>query len=122
MDVQEVRSGDIVTAVRRGTADVGVVTSAPLEDLRFERYCRDRLCVVVPAAHRLRVRQAAFADLLEYDFVALDDTANTTQSMKSTANALGAYLRLRVQVQSFEAVCRLVAAGSGHRAACPKAR
>ncbi|WBY01039.1 LysR family transcriptional regulator [Ramlibacter tataouinensis] len=113
VDVQEVRSGDIVAAVRRGTVDVGVVTSAPLEDLHFESYCRDRLCVVVPAAHRLRVRQAAFADLLEYDFVALDDTANTTQSMKSTANALGAYLRLRVQVQSFEAVCRLVAAGQG---------
>jgi DNA-binding transcriptional LysR family regulator len=33
--------------------------------------------------------------------------------MKREANALGAFLRFRVQAQSFEAVCRLVAAGQG---------
>lgn len=56
IDVQEVRSGDIVEAVRQGEADIGVVTTEPVEDLRFERYAPDPLCVVVPAAHRRRAR------------------------------------------------------------------
>jgi len=113
VDLQEARSGDIVEAIRNGDADVGVVTTTPTEDLRFESYSSDRLCVIVPATHPLRVKRISFADLLACDFVTLDDTANTTQTIKEKAHALGAILRLRVQVQSFEAVCRLVAADQG---------
>jgi DNA-binding transcriptional LysR family regulator len=113
LDVHEARSRDIVEAVRKGLADVGVVTSPPVSDLHFERYCGDRLCVIVPARHSLRRRRIAFVDLLDYDFVGLVDSAMTTQMMKQTAEAAGKFLRLRVQVQSFEAVCRLVAAGQG---------
>lgn len=113
IDVQELRSGDIVEAIRKGDADVGVVTSQPVSDLRFESCGPDSLCLIVPADHRLRAKRISFAQLLEYDFVALADTANTTQIMKREASALGAFLRLRIQVQSFEAVCRLVAAGQG---------
>lgn len=113
LDVRELRSGEIVEAVRQGLADVGVVTASPEADLRFEPYCRDRLCIVVPARHALRARSVAFADLLDYDFVGLDDSAMTTQTMKKTAEGAGRFLRLRIQVQSFEALCRLVAAGQG---------
>jgi DNA-binding transcriptional LysR family regulator len=113
VDVQEARSDQIVEAVRQGVADVGVVTAEPTPDLRFEPYCRDRLCVVVPARHALRARKVAFADLLDHDFVGLDDSARTTQMMKQAATASGAFVRFRVQVQSFEAVCRLVGAGQG---------
>jgi DNA-binding transcriptional LysR family regulator len=66
VDVQEVRSGDIVEAVRKGDADIGVVTTDPVEDLRFETYAPDPLCVVVPAAHKLRSRRIAFAELLDF--------------------------------------------------------
>lgn len=113
IDVSEVRSGDIVEAVRKGEADIGVVTTDPVEDLRFEEYAPDPLCVVVPASHPLRARRIAFTNLLDFDFVALDDSAHTTHTMKREANVLGAFLRIRVQVQSFEAVCRLVSAGQG---------
>jgi len=40
VDVKEVRSVDIVAAIRSGAADVGVVTTPPTDDLRFERYCQ----------------------------------------------------------------------------------
>ena len=113
VDVQEVRSGRIVDAVREGVADLGLVTSAPVPDLRFEPYGHDRLCVVVPQRHTLKARAVRFEQLLAHEFVGLDNSAALTQAMKHAADAAGQFLRLRIQVQSFEAVCRLVAAGQG---------
>jgi DNA-binding transcriptional LysR family regulator len=113
LEVQEARSRNIIDAIRNGLADVGVVTAPPEPDLKFLPYGNDRLCVVVPVHHALRTRSIAFADLLDHDFVGLDNSAMITQTMKRTAEAAGKFLRLRVQVQSFEAVCRLVAAGQG---------
>ena len=113
LELQEARSRNIVDAVRNGFADVGVVTSAPEPDLRFEPYCSDELCVLVPSRHPLRVRRVAFTDLLGEDFVGLDESAMITQAMHRAAEAAGKFLRLRVQVTSFEAVCKLVAAGQG---------
>lgn len=113
VDVQEVRSGRIVDAVREGLADIGIVTTAPVPDLRFEPYGHDRLCVVVSQRHPLKARSVSFEALLEHEFVGLDNSAALTQAMKQAADAAGKFLRLRVQVQSFEGVCRLVAAGQG---------
>ncbi len=113
VDVQEVRSGRIVEAVREGVADIGIVTTAPVPDLRFEPYGHDRLCVVVSQRHPLKVRSVSFEALLEHEFVGLDNSAALTHAMKQAADAAGKFLRLRVQVQSFEGVCRLVAAGQG---------
>ena len=113
LEIKELRSGEIVEAVRQGLADVGVVTTPPEADLRFEPYCRDKLCIVVPTRHALRARSVAFVDLLDHDFVGLDDSAMITQTMKKTAESAGKFLRLRIQVQSFEALCRLVASGQG---------
>lgn len=111
--VREMRSRDIVEAVRQGSADLGVVTTSPTEDLHFELYCPDPLCVIVHASHKLRARSVNFADLLEEEFVALDDSAASTGAMKRAAQDAGRHLRIKVQLQSFEAVCRLVAAGQG---------
>jgi DNA-binding transcriptional LysR family regulator len=113
VDVQEVRSGRIVDAVREGLADIGIVTTAPVPDLRFEPYGHDRLCVVVSQQHPLKARALSFEALLAHEFVGLDNSAALTRAMKQAAEAAGQFLRLRIQVQSFEGVCRLVAAGQG---------
>ncbi len=114
LEIREVRSRAIIQAVREGLCDVGVVTAlAPSDDLRFETYCTDRLCLIVPQHHPLRARHVQFADLIGYDFVGLDNSSAISQTLGDAAAAAGAPLRLRVQVQSFEAVCRLIAAGQG---------
>lgn len=113
VDVQEVRSGRIVEAVRDGSADLGLVTTAPVPDLRFEPYGQDRLCVVVAQQHPLKARVLRFEQLLDHEFVGLDNAAALTQTMKQAAEAACKVLRLRTQVQSFEGVCRLVATGQG---------
>lgn len=111
--VYEMRSRDIVDAVRQGSADLGIVTTEPVDDLRFELYRPDPLCVIASASHSLRARQVHFAELLDQDFVTLEDTTASTAAMKRAAHHTGQHLRVRVQVHSFDALCRLVAACQG---------
>jgi DNA-binding transcriptional LysR family regulator len=63
-----------------------------------------------PLAERLSV---AFADVLGFDFVGLDRTSALQRFLTAKAAPLGQALRLRVQLRSFDAVCRLVSAGVG---------
>ncbi|MGE8349800.1 MAG: LysR family transcriptional regulator [Pseudomonas protegens] len=114
VDIREERSRETLLAVRDGIADVGIVTTLPqARDLYFKPYCRDRLCLIVPQDHPFKMSHARFQDLLGYDFVGLEDNAAITPLITEAAAAVSMPLRLRVQVRSFEAVCRLIAAGQG---------
>jgi DNA-binding transcriptional LysR family regulator len=114
LELQERRSGEIAQGVREGKADIGVVMEGTaLEALVSYEYRRDRLVAIVPRGHPLRARKVAFDQLLKYDLVALDSSAAMMSLLAAAAASAGQLLRLRVQVQSFEAVCKLVQAGMG---------
>lgn len=114
LEIHEARSRDIIQAVYDGNADVGVVTSlVPLKTLHYELYCSDPLCAIVSNNNSSISDQVSFTELLAYDIVGLDNTATITRELHEVAQQAGIPLRLRLQVQSFEAVCRLVAAGLG---------
>ena len=114
LELEELRSVEIVAAVREGSADIGVVIDGiAREGLVSYPYKRDRLVVIVPRRHELRVRQQEFRQLLKYDLVALDDSAAMMRLLAQAARDAGLPLRLRVQVRSFEAVCKLVQANLG---------
>ena len=110
IDLEERLSDEIVTAVADGTADVGIVAStvevAGLEVLPFRV---DRFVLVVAKNHPLSaVEQIAFADTLDFDFVGLDRMSALQRFLSEKAERIGRRLRLRVQLRSFDAVCRLV--------------
>ncbi len=114
VELEESRSGAIAQALREGRTDVGVVLDGTdLQGLESFDYRSDRLVAVVPRGHPLRGRKLAFAELLSYDFVGLDSQAAMMRLLADAAAGLGEPLRLRVQVSSFEAVCKLVQAGMG---------
>lgn len=114
LDLKERRSGDIAQAVREGTTDIGVVVDGPSrEGLTCYEYQTDRLVAIVPRGHALRGRKVAFSALAEYDFVGLDSSTAMWRLVANAAAAQGLSLRLRMQVNSFEAVCKLVQAGMG---------
>lgn len=114
LQIHEARSQDIVHAVYKGSADIGVVTvTTPLEGLEYTLYDHDPLCAIVPADSPITQPSVRFKDLLPFDIVALDDTAAITQTQILAAAQENLPLKVRQQVQSFEAVCRLVAAGLG---------
>ncbi len=115
IDLEERLSDEIVAAIADGMADVGIVAAtvgmAGLETLPFRD---DRFVLVVAPGHRLAAAgQVAFADLLDDDFVGLDRSSALQRFLSEKAERIGRRLKLRVQLRSFDAVCRLVACGVG---------
>ena len=51
--------------------------------------------------------------MLEHDFVGLDRASALQRFLADKAGRIGRPLRLRVQLRSFDAVCRMVEAGVG---------
>jgi DNA-binding transcriptional LysR family regulator len=110
IDLEERLSDEIVAAVADGTADIGIVAAtveaAGLETVPFRT---DRFVLVVAPAHALAaVEHIAFAEVLDFDFVGLDRASALQRFLAEKAERIGRRLKLRVQLRSFDAVCRLV--------------
>ena len=70
--------------------------------------------MVSSAIHPLAQRSAmTFADVLGFDLVGLDRASSLQRFLSTKAAREGRPLRLRVQLRSFDAVCRLVECGVG---------
>lgn len=107
----EERTGKaVVQAVADGSADLGVVASqTPLLGLSAVPYHRDRLMIGVPQGHVLARRKAIrFADALDYAFVGPHADSSLASLMTEGAKACGKPVQQRIQVSSFDAMCRLV--------------
>ncbi len=114
IELEERRSGEIVQALVDGQADIGIVMAGTaLEGLAHFDYRRDRLVAVVPEGHELTAPAIAFSELVMHPLVALDASAAMMRLLAEAASDSGHPLQLRVQVRSFEAVCKLVQAGMG---------
>ena len=112
--VEEHRSGAIVTALRSGSADIGVVMEgASIEGLQSFDYRTDTLVAVLPRNHAVKGKHVAFARLLAYDFVGLESDTVISRLMAAAAVAEGKPLRLRMQLKGFDVVARMIQAGLG---------
>ena len=115
VDLEERLSDEIVGLVAEGAADVGIVAGTvdvgPLETYPFRT---DRFVVVTAPDHPLaRHVSASFGEVLDYDLVGLDRASSLQRFLAARAAREGRRLRLRVQLRSFDAVCRLVECGVG---------
>jgi DNA-binding transcriptional LysR family regulator len=110
IDLEERLSDEIVAAVADGTADIGIVAATvELADLETLPFRTDRFVLAVARLHPLaRVARSSFAEVLDYDFVGLDRASALQRFLAEKAERLGRHLKLRVQLRSFDAVCRLV--------------
>ena len=115
VSLEEQPSPAIVRAVAAGQVDIGVVADeGNLAGLETLPYRRDRLVLIVPPAHPLAGEPAvAFARVLGEPFVCLHAGSAIHTFMMNHAAQLGGRLDVRIQVRSFNAVCRMVAAGVG---------
>jgi DNA-binding transcriptional LysR family regulator len=55
----------------------------------------------------------AFAQVLDFDLIGLERSASLQRFLTAKATREGRPLKLRVQLRSFDAVCRMVEAGVG---------
>ena len=115
VDLEERLSDEIVGLVAEGAADIGIVAgTVDVGALATYPFRSDRFVVVTAADHPLAGRPSVgFAQVLDYDFVGLDRTSSLQRFLGTKAAREGRPLRLRVQLRSFDAVCRLVECGVG---------
>lgn len=115
VSLEEHTSPEIALAVASGEVEVGVLAEAEAgTGVTLIPYRRDRLVLIVPGGHALAARaQVHFAEVLDHPFVMLHAGSAIHTFTMNAAAALGRHLNVRIQVRSFEAVCRMVGAGVG---------
>jgi len=114
--LDERMSPDIVRGVREGTADIGVLWDliADLSGLDALPYHTDRLCVALSPNHPLARRPSLrYADTLEQPSINIAPGGQMDQLLRRQAALLGRLPSHRMHVSSFDAACRLIAAGLG---------
>lgn len=112
--LEECWSDDAVRRVRKGEIDLAVIVEGPeLEGLWSRGYRHDRLAAVLREDDPQAGADLAFTDLLERDLVGLEGSSTLTRLLEAHAASLTRPMALRVQVRSFEAVCRAVEARLG---------
>lgn len=115
IDIEERPSFDMVEMVSQGLADAGILSDAvDMGDLELFPFGNDRLVVIVPRGHRFtKRRRIAFNDVLGEELVGMTYSSALQQYLGHQATLLGRQPKLRVRVNSFDAVGRLVEQGVG---------
>ena len=112
--IEEGWSEDAARRVRCGEVDLGVIVEgADVSGLLCRPYRRDHLAAVMRLDDPLDGESIAFADMLDRDLVGLEGGSTLTRLLTARAAQLQRPIALRVQVRSFEAVCRAVEARLG---------
>ncbi|MCG6542276.1 LysR family transcriptional regulator [Pseudomonas sp. KSR10] len=115
IDLEERVSNDTLRALREGLTDIGVFAGhMAAEDLQVFGYREDTLVLVTPREHPLAtLKSIALRDAAGFDFIGLQQDASLHVLLHQSAQQMGMPLRLRIQVRSFEAICRMIHTGMG---------
>src|SRR5689334_10294399 len=115
VDIEERLSDEIVGLIAEGSGDIGIVAgTVDFGGLQTFPFRSDRFVLVVGKQHRLAGRdRIGFAEVLDYDMVGLDRASAIQRFLAEKASRIGRAIRLRVQLRSFDAICRLVECNVG---------
>lgn len=115
IDLEDVLSEDAAKAVAAGMAELAVIgDNTPIEGLQTMVCEVDDLVLVLPPAHPLAEQGAVeFMEALDYDLVGMSRSTSLMRQISTMAAAQGLSIRIRVQVRSFDAMCKMVRAGVG---------
>lgn len=105
-------SPEVLRSVEEGAADLGIYWDAVgTGKLQALPYRADHLVVLVHRDHELaQRRRLKFSDTLKYERVAIKNGSIVQLTQQRLAIAEGEALKYHVQVRSFDAACRVVAA------------
>jgi len=115
IDLQEKPNAEIARGVLDGRADIGIV-AGKVDTLGLEaiHFSTDRLVLAVARNHRFaRRKKIAFAETLDEDAVGMQSGSTLQTFLAQVTDALGKPLKLRIQLSSFDAMCRMIGAGVG---------
>lgn len=122
VSVHDRPSLEVANMLRNGDADIGIVAaSADMTGLECWRFVPDRLVLVVPASvwpanwpPGPRADEAlGFSRILNFPLIGLQERVALSQFLLRQAHELGRKPSIRIRVDGFEGLCRLVEAGAG---------
>jgi len=115
VDLQEKPNAEIPRGVLDGRADIGIVAGqVDTLGLRAIHFSTDRLVLVTSRRHPLaRRRRVSFSETLDEDAVGMQEGSTLQAFLSTITNQLGKRLKLRIQLSSFDAMCRMIGAGVG---------
>ena len=115
VDLEEHVSEHVVLALNERRADIGVfVEGTDADGLEMLFFRSDELVLITPQGHKLSGKSPmAFTDTLDEQWISLNPGAAVLQQQLSAATSVGKRLKLRMQVNSFEAVSHMVSSGLG---------
>jgi DNA-binding transcriptional LysR family regulator len=115
IDLQEKPNPEIARGVLDGRADIGIV-AGQVDTLGLEaiHFSTDRLVLATASNHRFaRRKKIAFAETLDEDAVGMQPGSTLQTFLAQVVERLGKPLKLRIQLSSFDAMCRMIGAGVG---------
>lgn len=115
IDLEERVSSETLRAVREGLTDIGIFAGhLTADELQVFPYRQDQLVLVTPLDHPLATRERlVLREAAGYDFIGLQQDASLHTLLQQASEQQGTPLRLRIQVRSFEAICRMIHTGMG---------
>jgi len=115
VDLEDVLSEDAARAVAQGVAELAVIgENTPTEGLETLVCETDELVLVTSPQHPLVGKgPVSFSAILEHDIVGMNRSTSLIRQIQLMAAAIGKSLNMRVQVRSFDAMCKMVSAGVG---------
>ena len=115
IDLQEKPNAEIARGVLDGRADIGIVAGqVDTLGLQALHFSTDRLVLVTARAHPFSNHTSiAFAETLEEDAVGMQQGSTLQTFLAQVTDKLGKPLKLRIQLSSFDAMCRMIGAGVG---------
>lgn len=115
IDLQEKPNAEIPRGVLVGRSDIGIV-AGPVDtlNLRTIHFSTDKLVLVTSRRHPFaRRRRIAFAETLDEDAVGMQQGSTLDTFLSNMSSQLGRQQKLRIQLTSFDAMCRMIGAGVG---------
>ncbi|WP_084110508.1 LysR family transcriptional regulator [Erwinia typographi] len=119
IDLHEMNSENVIQAVQRGVADIGIYEQTVSHvSLPVIPYRQDRLCVVTPVDHPLaqwvaQHQPLTATELLQHDLIGLTEGASISIMLAQLARRLDKPLKMRIRVGSFDSMAAMISCGIG---------
>ncbi len=115
IDLKEAESNDIIHALEKGTAHLGLISSFfHAHQLQTLDFSDDPLVLICPIDHVLKNQiELKLIDTLNYPFVGLMQYHSLQQSIEAQAKSLGCAIQYRLRLPNFAAIAQVVANGVG---------
>lgn len=114
VEISEAFTTEVIDAIRSYRHELGIIVNTNyIDDLTTQLYYKDELVVIASKKILFSSTKIKFEEITTHDFVLMDGSTAISKLLSSSASKVDQVIRTRVQVGSFETVCRMVEAGFG---------